>query len=726
MKKTVSFVISILFLLVQNACAEVDSLVINITEGTRLNTYIDESIMGRIKYLKLSGSLNVHDLDIIYSKMCGYIENKSKTGYMAAGSLKVLDMREVILVDPASPMSSSYVGSLKIPDYFARQGNTLEELYLPKCHVGIESFQNSYDLKIVEIPEGTTIGSNCFRYCHFIDSVNLPNSIDKYIVSSFKGNRMKSYNVKPSNTIFSSLGGALASKDGHILYAVPWGLQKYIIPSSITKIEQSAFRQHPNIETICIGENVTSLAKNCFDQCVSLSRIIVKTVTVPALNSESFNSCKKLITSGKLYVPKGMVSQYSIASGWCRIPNIIEYDESELESILNEKIEEVGDFDFKDNDIYYKVISVPGLTVGVCDGTKEYEGNIDIPSKVTFRNKEFRVVSILRMSGRNLKGVRLPETIESIGLFAETGLVSLIIPNSVKSIQANAFANCEKLEYVKISDNVTKLDRYLFRGCQRLRKIDWDPNGSSATISGRVFLECNSLTSFTIPSNVSKTGNIPSNLGYECSFFSCASLDTLIIQDSDKEIIFGWDNADYLDPYEPSKGEFFLCDIKNLYLGRNYSYSKRVPNLPVRNLTIGDFVTSLKYWPSTTNLVSLTIGKSLTSIPSLLNATNLNKITLRTPIPPTAIDFSNETYMNAILYVPKGCREIYQSAPIWKFFWNIEEYDYSDGIDLIVSEQRNRQFDCYKPDGTKISNPMIGVNILKYKDGTSKKMLIRR
>ena len=75
MKKTVSFVISILFLLVQNACAEVDSLVINITEGTRLNTYIDESIMGRIKYLKLSGSLNVHDLDCCLTIFVDYFRS---------------------------------------------------------------------------------------------------------------------------------------------------------------------------------------------------------------------------------------------------------------------------------------------------------------------------------------------------------------------------------------------------------------------------------------------------------------------------------------------------------------------------------------------------------------------------------------------------------------------------------------------------------------------------
>lgn len=719
----------------QIASAEIDSLVIDISNGKRLNEYIDESQMRNVKYLKLTGYLNAHDLDVIYNKMCGFIENRTKTGYIHAGSLRVLDMSGVRLVDPSSPLSNSYIGPDFIPEKafcieYARVGTILEELFLPNCNIGRDSFRYSFDLKKVVIPEGTKIGAYSFTFCHSLDSIMLPNSIGSDVVWSFRGDRMKAYKVKPTNTLFSSINGALCSKDGKTLYSVPWGLDKFVIPSSVTQLTDVSFNQHPNIETICLGENVSVVNEDCFQFCPRLSRIIMTSENVPTIKTspyyDFFYGCSKLVNSGTLYVPKGTSSLYSIAPGWSRIPNIVEYEASNLESIIDEEVEETGDFDFKDNNIYYKVISVPDLSVGVCNGPKDYEGNIVIPSKVNYRNREFDVVSVIKMSGRNLKSVQLPNSIESIGSFYGTGLVSIIIPNSVTSIAAGAFANCQNLEYIKVSDNVLKLERRLFEHCSMLKKVVWNPK-STAYISGHTFWECNSLTTFTIPSYVISTGY---NTDYtnECSFGSCASLDTLIVQDSENNLRFGMEENHYLTTnYEKKYGEFFLCNIKNLYLGRSYSYLSVAPNLSVQNLTIGDAVTNLKYWPAVYK--SLTIGKSLVSIPSFSDK-NLATITVRNITPPIAIGFSNETYMNATLYVPKGSKANYLAADVWKNFWNIEEFDIStsmadvnhDGevniadintvINSILSSDQNMKCDVNNDKEVNIADVNSIINII--------------
>lgn len=55
---------------------------------------------------------------------------------------------------------------------------------------------------------------------------------------------------------------------------------------------------------------------------------------------------------------------------------------------------------------------------------------------------------------------------------------------------------------------------------------------------------------------------------------------------------------------------------------------------------------------------------------------NLSEISIANPTPPIislANSFSDETYNNAILYVPAGSLELYQKAPYWERFLNVRE-----------------------------------------------------
>ena len=91
------------------------------------------------------------------------------------------------------------------------------------------------------------------------------------------------------------------------------------------------------------------------------------------------------------------------------------------------------------------------------------------------------------------------------------------------------------------------------------------------------------------------------------------------------------------------------------------------------------------------NLKTLKIGKLVQSVPSFSNLKAIESITVRSNIPPRAVEFSNETYMNTILYVPNGTKDKYESASVWKNFWNIVETDIVDSIENIDINDSEKQ-----------------------------------
>ena len=174
--------------------------------------------------------------------------------------------------------------------------------------------------------------------------------------------------------------------------------------------------------------------------------------------------------------------------------------------------------------------------------------------------------------------------------------------------------------------------------------------------------------------------------------------------------------------------DFYNCPIRVLYVGRDYKswYSNdRVPKFTPLELTIGDYVESLSTWPSLYKVESLTIGTSLNKVPKV-SSENLRKVYVRSTMPQSADGFFNKAYFNATLYVPIGSKERYANAPIWKNFWNIQEYDPITGIQQINTDNKTpHAVRTYTLEGICTDTPVRGINIIKYSDGTTKKILTK-
>ena len=176
--------------------------------------------------------------------------------------------------------------------------------------------------------------------------------------------------------------------------------------------------------------------------------------------------------------------------------------------------------------------------------------------------------------------VVIPETIDgypvtAIGqeaFYECISLISISIPDSVKSIGTIAFGSCTSLTTVTIPDSVTSIGDYAFCYCTSLTSITIPDSVTS--ISDYTFLDCTNLTSINIPDSITSIGDL--------AFYFCSSLTDINFPDSVTSI---------------GMGAFASCT------------SLTSINIPDSITTIGSYA-----FASCTSLTSINIPDSVTSI----------------------------------------------------------------------------------------------------------------
>ena len=292
--------------------------------------------------------------------------------------------------------------------------------------------------------------------------------------------------------------------------------------------------------------------------------------------------------------------------------------------------------------------------------SNEYQGNVAIPEEVTYMNRTRKVTSIGDHAFYDCSGltsVTIPNSVTSIGIYAFyrcSGLTSVTIGSGVTSIGKNAFYDCSGLKKVIVKDIAAwcgiKFDDSYSNPLYYAKHIYSDedteitnliiPN-SVTSIGDYAFEYCSGLTSITIPNSVTSIG--------EEAFSGCSKLTSVTIPNSVTSI---------------GEEAFEFCS-------------------GLTSVTIPNSVTSIEYaaFYGCSGLTSVTIGSGVTSIGnhafegvdistviSLIE--NPFEITGKTPNYRT---FSQNTFNNATLYVPKGTIDKYKATYGWKDFLFIEE-----------------------------------------------------
>jgi hypothetical protein len=76
------------------------------------------------------------------------------------------------------------------------------------------------------------------------------------------------------------------------------------------------------------------------------------------------------------------------------------------------------------------------------------------------------------------------------------------------------------------------------------------------------------------------------------------------------------------------------------------------------------------------------------------------------------------------LYVPQGVCQDYMIAAVWGDFKNIVEYD-AAGIEDVANTTDLKEVSRYSVNGQQLTAPTKGVNIVKYSDGSVRKIAVQ-
>ena len=140
------------------------------------------------------------------------------------------------------------------------------------------------------------------------------------------------------------------------------------------------------------------------------------------------------------------------------------------------------------------------------------------------------------------------------------------------------------------------------------------------------------------------------------------------------------------------------------------------------NDKLGDYV-----FYDCSGLTSLTIPSGVTSIGkwAFYGCSGLTSIYVYTKKLPELgyYVFNGCDAKNCTVYVPKGTYDAYKSSE-FGYFEKIVEFDAS-GIDKVTTSTNAKEVSRYSANGQRLSAPAKGLNIVKYSDGSVKKVVVQ-
>ena len=128
------------------------------------------------------------------------------------------------------------------------------------------------------------------------------------------------------------------------------------------------------------------------------------------------------------------------------------------------------------------------------------------------------------------------------------------------------------------------------------------------------------------------------------------------------------------------------------------------------------------------SLTSINIPNSVTTIEdgAFLHCSGLTSIYVYAEIVPKIgrVEFTGVDAKKCTLYVPMGTYSDYWLSDFGNYFENIVEFD-ATGIDKTTTSTDVEEVVRYSVNGQRLSAPTKGLNIVKYSDGSVKKVAVR-
>lgn len=408
------------------------------------------------------------------------------------------------------------------------------------------TFSGKETVKTVTIPEGVRlIEYNAFFGCTALTTVVLPSSLEEMTENTF-------YQCTNLKTVSLDTANSKLTKIGQYSFAYCEKLTGFDIPSSLKELEEFVFAYCSSLKKIIIPDTVEKIDISAFRMCTNVTEIKIPG-TVKEASEFALFGCDKVITAE---LPISMVT----------LANLQRSDDLETLVIVDDGSTELPDKDALNEKKKLKKVVFPDSLTSIprafCRSVSALE-EVKLPANL-------KIISNASFSEcTNLKTIDLPDTVTEIGAFAFANCTSLkdfTIPDGIKSIGEEAFYNSGITSLV-VPESVETIDKLAFSHMANLTNATFPAGcgitfsdcknlktakitGNPTVIDNYMFYECSQLTDFEIPGSVKKIGYaafyntalkeavIPASVTEidDWAFGECQNLEKAVLSDGLKSI----------------------------------------------------------------------------------------------------------------------------------------------------------------------------------------------
>ncbi|EDR27975.1 hypothetical protein, conserved [Entamoeba dispar SAW760] len=227
-------------------------------------------------------------------------------------------------------------------------------------------------------------------------------------------------------------------------------INKFIIPSSITKLDDWCFSYCSSLKSINIPSSICEIGTCCFYECSSLTTINIPS-SITSIGKDCFYECSSLTSMNIENLQ--FVSKERI---FMNEPVLISCEISYNLQIINGK--NIFKKDINEFIIPSSITKLGYRCFSKCSTLK----SINIPSSITKLGDE------CFSECTSLTSINIPSSISEIGdwCFYECySLTTINIPSSISEIGTCCFYECSSLKSINIPSSITSFGNYCFYGC---------------------------------------------------------------------------------------------------------------------------------------------------------------------------------------------------------------------------------------------------------------------
>ena len=147
-----------------------------------------------------------------------------------------------------------------------------------------------------------SIGSGAFSYCDKLTDITISSKIQIINSGAFTG-CSANITVDATNAYYSSVDGVLFNKTKtELIQCFTSKKGEYIIPSTVTKIDQMAFNKCSGLTSVTVPSTITMIDGATFMDCTELTSVSLPS-TITAIGNSAFYNCNKLVS---IALPAGL------------------------------------------------------------------------------------------------------------------------------------------------------------------------------------------------------------------------------------------------------------------------------------------------------------------------------------------------------------------------------------------------------------------------------------